>query len=110
MGRQLYLVINLKCLTSVPPERFEQRALALLDELMTYEDVVDPDIATNNEELVIHLQFGTVVASDEPDIDASIRALSYVRTALHVIGDGTPGWEKLQVEFKTEDRELAATC
>lgn len=71
---------------------------ARLDELMTalldLEDadpaIEDPDLAATLTGGVVEVQM-TVEAADPAD--AMVKALCFLRTGIHQIGDATPGWE-----------------
>lgn len=64
---------------------------AVMDELMTLDDVEDPfiflDSSTNN------VAFELVVEGENAD-DGFARAMTLLRTALHAGGIGTSGWSK----------------
>jgi hypothetical protein len=69
-----------------------------LDELMTaLLDLEDSDPAIEDPDLAATLTTGVVdvqmsVEADDP-ADAMVKALCFLRAAIHTIGDATPGWE-----------------
>ena len=77
-----------------PLEDFEERVDVLADALHDLEDV-DPGI--EDPDLAAHLTRGRVdvqmtVEAEDP-AEAATKALTTLRTAVHSIGDATPGWE-----------------
>lgn len=73
---------------------FEERVSALADALLDLEDadsaIEDPDIAANLAKGRADVQV-SVIAEDPAE--AATKALCALRTAIHAIGDATPGWE-----------------
>jgi hypothetical protein len=76
------------------PFNLDQVTNQFYDELLNTEDrspeIIDPDIAAHLDECTASVEL--TVAADH-FIDAQVVGATAVRTALHVIGLGTPGWE-----------------
>lgn len=86
-----YLVIQeVKYLGTLTEGRLEK----LMDALIGVEDsdptIADPDLAARMGSSEVDIQM-TVEAEDPAD--AATKALCALRTAIHVIGGATPGWE-----------------
>lgn len=87
---KFYTEMELRASGAIDDARFDALADAL------YElDEADP--AVSDADLTARLADGSVTASlvveaDDPAA-AATKALCAVRTAIHAIGDGTPGWE-----------------
>lgn len=73
-------------------ERMEQLTETLVDAVFELSGVIDPDLAVDYRELQFEFNMA-VDAEDSPD--ALRTALSAVRTALHQVGEPTPGWDDL---------------
>jgi hypothetical protein len=73
---------------------FVDRVQALMDALLDIEDsdsgIGDPDLASNLAEGRADVQM-VIEADGAPE--AMTKALCALRTAVHAIGDATPGWE-----------------
>lgn len=86
------------CLTFIAADPRKINFQALLDrlypELLATEeresDITDPDLAASLADLTVEIEMGVEA---EYVIDAQLRAIVIVRTALHAIEVGTPGWE-----------------
>lgn len=63
---------------------------ALLDLEMTDAAIEDPDIAADVSTGEVDVQM--TVEADDPAA-AMVKALATLRSAIHAIGDATPGWE-----------------
>ncbi|WP_068922217.1 hypothetical protein [Planobispora rosea] len=74
--------------------RFDDRLDELMNALLDLEDgdpaVEDPDLAAQLAEGFVDVQM-TVEAEDPAE--AMVKALCFLRSAIHSIGDATPGWE-----------------
>mgnify|MGYP001603952771 CR=1 FL=1 len=70
-------------------DRVGELVTALLD-LEDDEDVEDPDVAANLPKGRVDVQM--VVEASDP-ANAAVKATCFLRTAIHAIGDATPGWE-----------------
>jgi hypothetical protein len=72
----------------------QDRVCALEDALLDLEDVdsaiTDPDMAANLTAGRVDVQMN--VTAEDP-AEAATKALCTIRTAIHAIGDATPGWE-----------------
>ncbi len=77
-----------------PDPDFEAVLDRLYTELLEIEeretDIIDPDLAASLTELTADVEMGVTA---ETIFDAQVRAITSVRTALHAIEVGTPGWE-----------------
>jgi hypothetical protein len=75
----------------------EERCGLLMDALLDQESsdsaIEDPDIAADLSQTRVDVQM--LVEADDP-AEAMTRAQTVLRTAIHAIGDGTPGWETQQ--------------
>lgn len=71
-------------------ERLDQLMTALLDLEDNDPAIEDPDLAAGLTTGVVDVQM--VVEADDP-ADAMVKGLCFLRTAIHAIGDATPGWE-----------------
>lgn len=75
---------------------FDELTDRLYDELLAIEDrcdnIIDPDIAASLADLRVTIEL--VVVADRL-IDAQVSGISAIRTALHTIEVGTPGWEAM---------------
>ena len=84
---------------------FETLLCAMLDELLAMENrdgqVVDPDLVASLADLTAEVHMEVVAASL---IDAQLSAASAVRSALHAIEVGTPGWEAAIASFVRQPR------
>ncbi|MFI7113932.1 hypothetical protein ACIBK9_46980 [Nonomuraea sp. NPDC050227] len=73
---------------------FDERLNDLMNALLDLEDtdsaVEDPDLAATITDGVVDVQM--IVEADDP-ADAMVKALCFLRSAIHSIGDATPGWE-----------------
>jgi len=73
---------------------FQDRVCALEDALLDLEDVdsaiTDPDIAADLIACRVDVQINVIA---EDPAEAATKALCTIRTAIHAIGDATPGWE-----------------
>lgn len=85
---------------------FNRHVFAVLDHLHELEGVIDPDLlATTSTSKVIYSL--SVAASSE--LDALIKALDLIRTAVHACDGATPGWENTfrPIEQTVRPAELA---
>ncbi|MET8985777.1 hypothetical protein ABZW49_10050 [Nonomuraea wenchangensis] len=71
-------------------ERLEDLMTALLDHEDADPAIEDPDLAATLTTGIVDVQM--MVEADDP-ADAMVKALCFLRTAIHSIGDATPGWE-----------------
>ncbi|MEV0612879.1 hypothetical protein AB0I81_06100 [Nonomuraea sp. NPDC050404] len=75
-------------------ERFDERLDELMNALLDLEDmdpaIEDPDLAATLTTGVVDVQM--ITEADDP-AEAMVKALCFLRSALHSIGDATPGWE-----------------
>jgi hypothetical protein len=75
-------------------ERFDERLDELMNALLDLEDmdpaIEDPDLAATLTTGIVDVQM--VTEADDP-AEAMVKALCFLRSALHSIGDATPGWE-----------------
>lgn len=67
--------------------RFYEELLGLEDQ---HQDMVDPDIAASLADFTCDVD---MVIEAGSVLDAQVKAAVYLRTALHTIEVGTPGWE-----------------
>lgn len=70
---------------------FDARTDRLMDALEGLGGVADPDLAVNLRTGEVDVTL-IVEADDYPS--AANKAMSDLRTAIHAIGDATPGWEE----------------
>lgn len=83
---------------------------ALMDELCELEGVVDPDIGATLATGEITISVGTRV-DDEDYVDAAIRTVNMIRTALHAVGQSTAEFEYVLRDLRAapeSDGELVA--
>jgi hypothetical protein len=75
-------------------ESCEPRLEPLMDALLDLEEadpsIEDPDIAANVSTGCVDVQM--LVNADDPSL-AMVKAFATLRSAIHAIGDATPGWE-----------------
>jgi len=73
---------------------FDARLDDLMNALLDLEEndaaIEDPDLAATLSRGTVDVQM--VVEAGDP-ADAMVKALCFLRTAIHAIGDATPGWE-----------------
>lgn len=73
----------------------------LQEELDELDHIIDPD-------LLVNLRNGEVVAAMEIEagdmMEAASIATCALRTALHALGESTPGWERVFDEFSTKTK------
>jgi hypothetical protein len=73
---------------------FDERLDDLMNALLDLEDmdvaIEDPDVAATLTTGLVDVQM--IVEADDP-ADAMVKALCFLRSAIHTIGDATPGWE-----------------
>jgi hypothetical protein len=78
----------------VGPGSCEPRLEPLMDALLDLEEtdacIEDPDIAADVSSGCVDVQM--LVEADDP-ASAMVRAFATLRSAIHAIGDATPGWE-----------------
>lgn len=78
---------------TIVTDEFHARGMALMDQLMDLEeqnaDVTDMALAGEADRKVWTIEM-LVLVDDE--FEALVKALSVIRTALHALGDSTPGW------------------
>lgn len=78
----------------VGPGTCEPRLEPLMDALLDLEEadetIMDPDLAANVSTSRVDVQM--TVDAEDPAV-AIGKALATLRTAIHAIGDATPGWE-----------------
>lgn len=74
-------------------ERSGRLMEALLDQESVDSAIEDPDLAADQMRSCVDVQM--IVEADDP-AEAMTRALTVLRTAIHAIGDSTPGWETQQ--------------
>ena len=88
---QYFTVQQVKC---TGPDGCESRLEPLMDALLDLEDadetITDPDIAADTSVGRVDVQM-TVEAADT--LEAAVKARTVLRSAIHAIGDSTPGWE-----------------
>jgi len=87
-----YLTIQeIKC---VGPDSCEPRLDPLLEALLDLEAadaaIADPDLAAELSTGRVDVQM--IIEADDP-AEAMVKALATLRSAIHAIGDATPGWE-----------------
>lgn len=61
----------------------------VMDELLACRDLIDPCMDYNTE--TREVGFDVTVEAEDP-LDALVKALTLIRTALHAARIGTPGW------------------
>jgi hypothetical protein len=71
-------------------ERLDPLMETLLDLEEADPDIEDPDLAADLS--TGHVDVQMVVEADDPAA-AMVKALATLRSAIHAIGDATPGWE-----------------
>lgn len=78
----------------IGPTACEKRLDPLMEALLDLEEVdeaiMDPDLAADLSTGRVDVQM--TVEADDP-AEAMVKALAALRTAIHAIGDATPGWE-----------------
>jgi hypothetical protein len=83
--------LQLQVTTGRSADSFDQHTDEVLDALMDLDGVMDPDMAVN-------LSRGQVVISITSEADdageATMRAFTAVRAAIHQVGGWTPGWDE----------------
>ena len=89
MSRWFY--VELHC-QGIPAEELEGRLDAIMEALCAEPGDVDADLSADLEAGIIDFQVS--VRADEPG-EALSAAQAFVRSALHGVGLGTPGWEHL---------------
>lgn len=82
--------LRLDVQTELSDDDFDAHTDKLFDELMTLDNVIDPDMTLS---LTQHSVVITVASEAETTESAAVMAFSAVRTAIHAAGGGTPGWE-----------------
>lgn len=84
-------------------ENIEQLLDQTMEHLLTC-DVIDPSVAESYlSDDDVSMEFSMYVEADKPE-DAVLIAMSALRASLHVAGAGTPGWEELVREMRSEVR------
>jgi hypothetical protein len=79
-------------------DRFYRELLAIEEREGT---IVDPDLAASLRDLTASVEM--LVDADDP-VTANLCALTAIRTALHTVEVGTPGWELAIASITAETR------
>ncbi|SEN89282.1 hypothetical protein, partial [Nonomuraea pusilla] len=81
----------------------DERTDQLMDQLLDIEEadpaIEDPDIAATLSTGIVQISM-FIKADDLPE--AGQKLVATVRHALHAIGDGTPGWERVAREVQEQ--------
>jgi hypothetical protein len=94
------VVVNVQI--DAEPSRVEAFALGVLDALFDLPDAKDPDLVGTMTLGEVTIEFG--VAADDP-VDAQVRGLLLLQTALHAFGAVTVGLTPVIQELQTTVRE-----
>ena len=88
--------------------RFDELSDRLYEELLVIEDndggIVDPDMAVGLRDLTASVEM--LVDAAEP-VSANLCAVTAIRTALHAIGVGTPGWDLAIASITAETHRVS---
>lgn len=83
--------LRLECVTpDVTTDQLENDFTEIADAFYEVEGIVDPDLELDIDRSA--LTFAMIIQADD-EADAMVKAITSARTALHMAGKGTPGWE-----------------
>lgn len=101
-----YLTVQeVKCIGSTTCEpRLDPLMEALLDLEEADTAITDPDLAADVSTGCVDVQM--TVEADDP-AEAMVKALATLRSAIHAIGDATPGWETATAVMHVAPAEAA---
>lgn len=88
-------------------EKLDTHAEKMLDVLNDEHGLIDPDLGMNYKRRTVDVC--TMVDADNEG-DALNKALTGVRSAVHRVGDSTPGWERTADEQMVGTVRLADTA
>lgn len=90
---QVSVALEVNPNTPASPEQFREKSIALMDQLVCLEEqdelIIDVEMSGDygKKEIMVEM---IVITADA--VEANIKAMTMIRTALHAAGEATPGW------------------